>query len=469
MLLKYFIKLTLLSLLLSHSIGYAKQAKLALVIGNSRYATARLPNPTNDAKALATKLRDLGFEVMQGTDQNQRQMKSLIEKFGQKLQQQKGVGLFFYAGHGIQSQGKNYLIPIGSNIQREANLAYDAIDIGRVLSEMQYAGNNLNIVILDACRNNPLSRSFRSAKRGMARLTNTPTDLLIAYATAPDQVANDGKGRHSPYTQALLNSLNQKGWSIEKVFKETSKTVRATTHGQQIPWISSSIVQDFQFNPSSAETVNRYEDRFWDIVSKTDSCAMYQAYMDEYPQGHYIRLAKIKKKRLCGGTNTVVSNQVKQYQVYNNGTVKDTKTGLMWKHCAEGLSGVDCSIGKAEAYNWNSAVKKFKNISYAGYSDWRLPTIKELNTLVYCSNGYQIKYRRNGYGSIGDCDRGGEDNYQKPTINQQVFPNTSYYYWSSSPDVSISSDAWSVNFKYGYDGSFRRSSEKFVRLVRVGQ
>jgi len=478
----------LLCLLFCQSL-YAKERRLALVIGNSTYHKAPLANPANDARAIAKKLEQLGFKVTLQTNSTQKDMENAITQFGQKLAVEKDtIGLFFYAGHGIQSQGKNYLIPVANQINREKDLRYKAVNLEQVSDEMGYAQNKLNILILDACRNNPLTRSFRNAGRGMARLNNVPSDILIAYSASPDNVAEDGDGSHSPYTQALLESLNQKGWSVEKVFKEVNKKVRKKTHNHQKPWTSGSIVQEFQFNVGQRSTV-QYENSFWDSIDK-NSIDELEAYLSKYPQGHYIRLALIKIRKLQKLRNSISqvsqsvyipsqqSENIRKYRVYNNGTVKDIKTGLMWKRCAEGLSGSDCLIGKAEAYSWNSAVIKFKNISYAGYSNWRLPTMKELRTLVYCSNDTAQEiawYNSCANGWSGRSLKKNPNPYQRPTINQQVFPNTSntnnlhsYLYWSSLPNAGSSYLAWSLTFKYGITSSgYRRSSELFVRLVRV--
>lgn len=148
--------------------------------------------------------------------------------------------------------------------------------------------------------------------------------------------------------------------------------------------------------------------------------------------------------------------EAKQLKQQGN-TITDTASGLMWKHCAEGLSGVNCEKGKTEKYTWDDAVKRFKHVEYAGYSDWRLPTIDELKTLLYCSKG-KDKY--------GDCNEGSE----KPTINQQFFPNTeATWFWSGTPDAGNSNFAWYVFFNYGYFGIGGRHYSYAVRLVRGGQ
>ena len=157
-----------------------------------------------------------------------------------------------------------------------------------------------------------------------------------------------------------------------------------------------------------------------------------------------------------------------QYIIYTDNTVKDTQTGLVWKRCTEGLSGNNCLRGQPKTYTWSNA-RKLKNIRYASYLNWRLPTIQELNTLSYCSNGYQINYKKEGYDNAGNCDKGGQ--YQKPTINQRVFPNTSpennYIYWSASPYRQDNHYAWVLNLLQGNDNAYQQSNQYFVRLVQA--
>ncbi len=231
--------------------------KTALVIGNSNYLSAPpLTNPVNDAHLIAQSLEELGFKVILKLDASQQVMDDAIVEFGKEIENG-GVGLFFYAGHGIQSKGRNYLLPIDAIIRREKDLKYKAIDTGTVLDEMDNADNNLNIVILDACRNNPIARSFRGLNRGLAILNNTPSGTLIAYSTAPGSVAADGEGKNSPYTKALVTEINKPGKSIEAVFKDTAKIVKKVTKENQIPWFSSSITNDFYFIEKKSEKINK--------------------------------------------------------------------------------------------------------------------------------------------------------------------------------------------------------------------
>lgn len=227
------------------------QARTALVIGNSDYQNApRLENPINDAADMTALLRELGFEVIGGTNLGGDQMKRLIREFGEKLTQKKGVGLFFYAGHGIQSQGRNYLMPVEANLLREQTLEFDAVDVNRVLAEMDAASNGFNVVILDACRNNPFARSWRSGSDGLAQM-NAATGTFIAYATAPGRVAGDGRGRNGTYTGELLKQMKTPGLTIEETFKRVREGVMTVSKNQQVPWESSSLVGSFYFVPGN--------------------------------------------------------------------------------------------------------------------------------------------------------------------------------------------------------------------------
>jgi len=222
------------------------ESRVALVIGNSNYDESPLPNPVNDAKDMTEALRSLAFEVIYKENLPQNDMKRAIREFGNKIKNG-GVGLFYYAGHGIQVNGKNYLIPIDATITKEEEVEYESVDVGFVLAQMENAKNRMNIVILDACRNNPFARSFRSINRGLASI-DAPSGTLIAYATAPGSVASDGAARNGLYTEELLRSIRMQGLRIEEVFKRVRVAVRDRTQGKQIPWESSSLVGDFTFS-----------------------------------------------------------------------------------------------------------------------------------------------------------------------------------------------------------------------------
>ncbi len=220
--------------------------RVALIIGNSDYTSAPLLNPENDARAMAAALRDNGFVVFEHINMEyMADMKRAIREFGREIQNG-GVGLFYYAGHGIQVSGRNYLIPTKAEIYAEEEVEYEAVDVGFALAQMEIAQNRMNIVILDACRNNPFARSWRSAGTGLAFI-NAPTGTLIAYATAPGSVASDGTGSNGLYTEEFLKQVGKQGLKIEDVFKQVRSGVIARSNNLQTPWESSSLVGDFYF------------------------------------------------------------------------------------------------------------------------------------------------------------------------------------------------------------------------------
>ncbi len=228
------------------------ELRVALVIGNGAYETAPLKNPVNDAQDMAQALKEIGFDVIYHENLNQNDMKRAIRAFGEKIKGG-GVALFYYAGHGTQVNGANYLIPIGAKIEKETEVEYECVDAGFVLAQMDNAGNRMNIVILDACRNNPFARSFRSASNGLAQM-NAPSGTLIAYSTSPNSTASDGSGRNGIYTQELLKSMRTPGLAIEEVFKRVRISVRDLTKDKQTPWESSSLVGDFYFSGTNKGT-----------------------------------------------------------------------------------------------------------------------------------------------------------------------------------------------------------------------
>jgi hypothetical protein len=224
--------------------------RASLVIGNGDYRFApQLSNPVNDATDIAKTLRKLGFDVVEGKNLDRRGMDEAIREFGRKLDGA-DLALFFYAGHGLQVNGKNYLVPIDARLERPGDLALDAVDIGNVLAQME-AEKRVNLVFLDACRDNPLARSLarslgaRSSAvgQGLASIQSA-IGTMIAYATQPDNVALDGTGRNSPFTTALLKHITTPGIDITTVMRRVRTNVIAATHEKQVPWDHSSLTGD---------------------------------------------------------------------------------------------------------------------------------------------------------------------------------------------------------------------------------
>ena len=226
----------------------ASQKRLALVIGNSMYMYGGiLSNPENDANDIGMKLQQLGFDVMLFNNLDQKNFKKAIDDFGMNLVNY-DVGLFYYAGHGIQVKGNNYLIPVDANLSSENDVEYDCVNAGRLLAKMEDAGSTTNIIILDACRDNPFERSWRRATQGMGLAFMTaPAGSLISYATSPGATASDGSGRNGLFTSALLTYIDEPGISILEMFQKVRTYVRERSEGQQVPWESTSLEGNFYF------------------------------------------------------------------------------------------------------------------------------------------------------------------------------------------------------------------------------
>jgi len=288
-------------LIASSSITWAAapeaQLRLALVIGISDYETAPLKNPVNDARAMSKALQASGFEVLLKENLTQQQFISALGEFGDRLRDKGGVGLFYYAGHGVQLKGINYLIPRDAKIDSEDEVRYRAIDANQVLEKMAEASNQFNLVILDACRDNPFSRSFRSKQTGLAQM-DAPSGTLIAFATAPGAVAFDGTGVNGVYTKHLLRNLGIPGLPIELVLKRVREGVSKETGQKQIPWESSSLLGEFYFKQgATGETIGGadasvVEIAFWDSVKNSNIASEYQAYLEKYPRGQFAPLAR---------------------------------------------------------------------------------------------------------------------------------------------------------------------------------
>ena len=228
-------------------------SRIALVIGNAAYQQGdKLPNAKHDAQDIAAVLEALDFEVIKGINQNRRQMRASVSAFQRKLAASRGVGFFYYAGHGVQHENANYLVPIGANIEYEADIEDRAIAAQWVLNMMDDADNRLNVVVLDACRNNPLGRGFNRSFSGLAEPGfQGKIGTLIAYSTAPGRTAKDGRGRNSPYTKHLKAALVVPGLELVDIFRWVGAQVERDTKQAQRPWRSGSVNARFYFTPRS--------------------------------------------------------------------------------------------------------------------------------------------------------------------------------------------------------------------------
>ncbi len=230
------------------------ETRIALVIGNGGYSFSPLANPPEDARIMTDALSQTGFEVIQLKNASQKKMKQAVREFSDRLKaSQQTVALFYYAGHGVQFEGRNYLIPTDADIRSQQDVEFESIDAQWVLDTIKESHSGLSVIVLDACRNNPFAASTRSATRGLVRM-DAPRGSILAYSTSPGKEALDGEGSNSPYSHALANAITQPGLKIEDVFKQVRRDVLASTANTQVPWESSSLTDDFYFSGSTSSS-----------------------------------------------------------------------------------------------------------------------------------------------------------------------------------------------------------------------
>jgi hypothetical protein len=226
----------------------APPPRTALVIGNADYSFAPLRNPINDADAVAKSLEEAGFNVILAKNAGHAELEKAVKELGDELKSKGGVGLFYFSGHGAQIEGENYLIPAGNEITDFDDVKTKSLTGTEIVDAMSAAKNDLNIIILDACRNNPIDPN---GSKGLSRIDSSAS-LFVSFATSPGTVALDGAGNNSPYTKYLATSIAEPNLNIEETFKRTLKGVYVDTHGEQTPWISSTYFGEFVFRPTDA-------------------------------------------------------------------------------------------------------------------------------------------------------------------------------------------------------------------------
>lgn len=287
--------------------------RVALVIGNSAYRNVSpLDNPKNDAKLIAETLRGLGFSLVGGDaqlDLDESAMRRRVQDFG-AMAQGADVALVYYAGHGVAVRGSNYLVPVDANPTREADVDLQMLDVNAVLRQMEDAGTRLNLVILDACRNNPFGgRGLRDATGGLAQM-RAPEGTLISFATQPQSVAQDGAGGHSPFTKALAEVIKRPGVGIFETFNDVGLEVKRATGGTQQPWVSSSPVDgEFYFagqqsmSPAATSSMPAPApadpaERTWSVIQGTTSIAILEDFVRQFGSSPYGSMARARIEEL---------------------------------------------------------------------------------------------------------------------------------------------------------------------------
>lgn len=263
------------------------EGRVAFIVGNSAYeAVTPLDNPINDALDISVALEGLGFEVIHASDADMEEMRDGISRFAERAATADAV-LFYYAGHGFQVSGQNYLVPVDARLQSVTDLLDQALPLADVIRAMEQSPG-LKLVFLDACRDNPFGvglEDIPGAGTGLARV-GTSADFMFVYATQPDNVAYDGTGRNSFFTEAMLNHVYTPGQDIADLMIAVRRDVLAATGGRQIPWENSSLTRQFQFDQSPV-TVSE-ETMLWQVAANEKDPALMQLYVDRYPQGAHV-------------------------------------------------------------------------------------------------------------------------------------------------------------------------------------
>jgi len=285
------------------NVSQRREERVALVIGNSAYKTSPLRNPVNDARDMANSLRGYGFTVIERNNLTVKQIGSTLREFRSKLTPG-SVALVFYAGHGLQIKGENYLTAVDADIDGEEDVPNQSLSTRQIMDVLADAKSKLNLVFLDACRDNPYSRSFRSASRGLGR-ENAPSGTLISFATRPGSIAADGDGRNGLYTSVLLQQMKTIDQPIEQVLKRVVTGVKTASNGKQEPWMEGSIEGDFCFGQCGVLAQNSSpsvplreekkdpEEEAWNAATRTNTFSAFQAYLNLYPNGRYKAAAQI--------------------------------------------------------------------------------------------------------------------------------------------------------------------------------
>lgn len=291
----------------------AQGRRVALVVGNSSYKSVeRLANAANDARLMATTLKEAGFTIIGDgpqLDLDKPRFERAVQAFGRALQGA-DVALFYYSGHGLQVDGVNWLVPVDASPTGPRDLDFQMVDASLVLRQMEHAGTKLNMVLLDACRNNPFAiRGVRGSQPGLAEM-RAPEGTLISYATQPGNVASDGSSSNSPYTAALAAAMHRPGADVFQVFNQVGLSVKQVTGGQQQPWLASSPIAGnfFFFNgpvtivpPAAAVDA---EAVYWQSIASSRSSADFQTYLSRFPRGTFVELAQRRLAALTSASRT---------------------------------------------------------------------------------------------------------------------------------------------------------------------
>lgn len=304
--------------------------RIALIIGNSDYRESPLINPVNDANSIAQTLTELGFQCQLVTNAKLEEMVTAVKVHAESLAKLNAVGLFYYAGHGAQLAWRNYLVPVNASISSLEDLPRQTMELNAVLASIKKANNPMNVIILDACRDNPFGTRVPLEQKGLSQF-DAPTGSLLSYATAPGNTASDGAGVNGLFTEILLKEIRVPDAKLEDVFKRVRLQVRAKSNGQQIPWESTSLEQDFYFKRTSESLVKLSDEqkaallakemRLWSAVKESGAAELFTTYLTLYPNGNFAQLAQVQLDRLLKSQG---EKKVEPISAVNNPFTKGT-------------------------------------------------------------------------------------------------------------------------------------------------
>jgi hypothetical protein len=421
--------------------------RVALIVGNGHYPQAPLRNAVNDAQSVARVLADQGFSVVALMDAGRAEMEAAIARTGEALRGKQGVGLLYFAGHGLQVDWRNYLLPLDARIERAADVPEQCVDVQRVLDAFKAASTRMSIVVLDACRDNPFAEG-RASGRGLAQM-DAPAGTFLAYATAPGNVAEDGAATsgNGPYAQHLVQELKRPDARIEDVFKRVRFAVRRLTQGRQVPWESTSLDEDFTFGRGIVEPAAlggpereaAYRDELaeWHRVGASGKADDIYGYLSRYPNGLFVELARLRleqtersavrpgpgraglaaidvttrnyevgdlvvwewKDHLKGTTQFLrfrVTSAVGDRVEFNRGSWVLTQNDALVKNWSGEKTPpiIEVVADMALGRRWRSAfVNRSGGVDYPNYYDSRVVAVEDLATPMGTFRTYRVKHR----------------------------------------------------------------------------
>lgn len=451
----------LLLLLLITNLLFAQ--KFALVIGNADYSTGWLPNPKKDANLIARSLRAVGFSVeIQKDIHTAPQMKGIINNFARKLDKN-DIAVVYYAGHGVQCKGKNYLIPTKADIVKGGQLATEALDLDFLIAGVSEI--KLAMVMLDACRNNTYPSCNKSQSRGLVQ-PSVPQEggMILSFARAENEIASDGDKNHSPYALALSKYMKE-SIPIETYFRKVGGEVYRNT-GLQRPMLKNSFYGEFSFlnqnipSPKYSLTIN----------STPSHAKIYMMHIQpSYKKGMKLKKGTYNIKVMAKGYKTKIVELYINADMSENIVLEKEKTtsdkdivsigNLMWENQEF-----------TKKYTHKEAIKYCQNLSLGGYRNWRLPTKKELHTLMnikgYGESNYYYRWQKwfdkNKHKRV--INSKGESHFIKKEFLEKM-PEYSWF-WTADKEKGLSSSFWIVGFSAGHDLWYNATDTRFVRCVR---